>query len=54
MEKISPTRMNLLSRKSQIALAREGVQLLKFKREVFAVPVHGTCQTSHGETESIA
>ena len=34
MEKISPTRMNLLSRKSQLSLAREGVSLLKHKREV--------------------
>lgn len=34
MEKISPTRMNLLSRKSQLVLASEGVQLLKYKREV--------------------
>jgi len=34
MEKVSPTRMNLLSRKSQHALAREGVELLKHKREV--------------------
>jgi len=34
MEKISPTRMNLLSRKSQLALAHEGAQLLKYKREV--------------------
>lgn len=34
MEKISPTRMNLLSRKSQLVLAHEGVQLLKYKREV--------------------
>jgi len=34
MEKISPTRMNLLSRKSQHGLACEGVELLKHKREV--------------------
>ena len=34
MEKVSPTRMNLLSRKSQHAFAREGVELLKHKREV--------------------
>lgn len=34
MAKTSPTRMNLLSRKSQLSLAREGVQLLKHKREV--------------------
>ena len=33
MEKTSPTRMNLLSRKSQLGLAREGVDLLKHKRE---------------------
>ena len=33
MEKISPTRTNLLSRKSQLGLAREGVDLLKHKRE---------------------
>jgi len=33
MEKTSPTRMNLLSRKSQLVLAREGVDLLKHKRE---------------------
>lgn len=34
MEKVSPTRMNLLSRVSQRGLAREGVELLKQKREV--------------------
>ena len=34
MEKVSPTRMNLLSRKSQLGLAREGIELLKQKREV--------------------
>lgn len=34
MAKASPTRMNLLSRKSQLGFAREGVQLLKHKREV--------------------
>ena len=34
MEKVSPTRMNLLSRKSQHVLACEGVELLKHKREV--------------------
>ncbi len=34
MEKVSPTRMNLLSRKSQKNLASEGVELLKHKREV--------------------
>ena len=34
MAKISPTRMNLLARKSQLNLAREGVELLKHKREV--------------------
>ena len=34
MAKASPTRMNLLSRKSQLGLAGEGVQLLKHKREV--------------------
>jgi len=34
MEKISPTRMNLLSRKSQYGLASEGVELLRNKREV--------------------
>ncbi|MFC1539632.1 V-type ATP synthase subunit D [Candidatus Latescibacterota bacterium] len=33
MEKTSPTRMNLLSRKSQLVLASEGVELLKHKRE---------------------
>ena len=33
MEKTSPTRMNLLSRKSQLGLAGEGVELLKHKRE---------------------
>ena len=34
MEKVSPTRMNLLSRKSQLVLASEGIELLKHKREV--------------------
>jgi len=34
MEKVSPTRMTLLSRKSQKNLASEGVELLKHKREV--------------------
>ncbi len=34
MERISPTRMNLLSRKAQHKLAREGVGMLKQKREV--------------------
>ena len=34
MEKVSPTRMNLLSRKSQLGLAGEGMELLKQKREV--------------------
>ncbi len=34
MARVSPTRMNLLSRKSQLELAREGVALLKQKREV--------------------
>ena len=34
MEKVSPTRMNLLSRKSQHGFACEGVELLKHKREV--------------------
>ena len=34
MAKVSPTRMNLLSRKSQLGLAGEGIELLKHKREV--------------------
>jgi len=34
MAKVSPTRMNLLARKSQLELAMEGVALLKQKREV--------------------
>ena len=34
MAKASPTRMNLLSRKSQLELSREGIQLLKQKRDV--------------------
>ena len=34
MERVSPTRMNLLSRKAQHSLAHEGVELLKQKREV--------------------
>ena len=33
MENISPTRMNLLSRRSQIALALQGVELLRRKRD---------------------
>jgi V/A-type H+-transporting ATPase subunit D len=32
-ENLAPTRMNLLSRRAQIKLARDGVQLLKGKRE---------------------
>ncbi len=34
MARVSPTRMNLLSRKSQLGFAKEGIQLLKHKREV--------------------
>ena len=37
MEKTSPTRMNLLSRKSQLGLAHEGADLLKHKREVLLI-----------------
>ncbi|MFC1692076.1 V-type ATP synthase subunit D [Candidatus Latescibacterota bacterium] len=37
MEKTSPTRMNLISRKSQLGLAGDGVNLLKHKREVLMV-----------------
>lgn len=33
MENVSPTRMNLLARKGQVALARQGVDLLKKKRD---------------------
>lgn len=33
MEQVSPTRMNLLTRKAQIGLAKQGVDLLKKKRD---------------------
>lgn len=33
MEKVSPTRMNLLIKKDQIAIASEGLELLRSKRE---------------------
>ncbi len=33
MEKVSPTRMNLLIKKDQIAIAAEGLELLRSKRE---------------------
>jgi len=33
MEQVSPTRMNLIARKSQIKLAQQGVDLLKNKRD---------------------
>lgn len=33
MEQVSPTRMNLITRKAQIKLAQQGVELLKNKRD---------------------
>jgi len=57
MENISPTRMNLLSRRKQIALALQGIELLKRKRDALVnnfFKVARIASRSRRELESLA
>lgn len=46
MESVSPTRMNLLARKGQVSLARQGVDLLKKKRDALVSEFFGVVRNT--------
>lgn len=46
MENVSPTRMNLLARKGQVSLAKQGVDLLKKKRDALVSEFFGVVRNT--------
>ena len=46
MENVSPTRMNLLARKAQVSLAKQGVDLLKKKRDALVSEFFGVVRNT--------
>ncbi|HAD81117.1 MAG: hypothetical protein A2509_09010 [Candidatus Edwardsbacteria bacterium RIFOXYD12_FULL_50_11] len=46
MENVSPTRMNLLARKAQVSLAKQGVDLLKKKRDALVAEFFGVVRNT--------
>src|SRR5512137_1456180 len=53
MENVSPTRMNLLARKGQISLAKQGVDLLKKKRDALVAEFFAVVRTTLGARERL-
>jgi len=53
MENVSPTRMNLLARKAQISLAKQGVDLLKKKRDALVAEFFAVVRTTLGSRERL-
>lgn len=53
MENVSPTRMNLLARKAQVSLARQGVDLLKKKRDALVSEFFAVVRTNLGSRERL-
>lgn len=53
MENVSPTRMNLLARKGQVTLARQGVDLLKKKRDALVSEFFSVVRTNLGSRERL-
>ncbi|HBE72529.1 MAG TPA: V-type ATP synthase subunit D [candidate division Zixibacteria bacterium] len=53
MENVSPTRMNLLARKGQVSLARQGVDLLKKKRDALVSEFFSVVRTNLGSRERL-
>lgn len=53
MENVSPTRMNLLARKGQVALARQGVDLLKKKRDALVSEFFSVVRNNLGSRQRL-
>jgi len=53
MENVSPTRMNLLGRKAQVSLAKQGVDLLKKKRDALVTDFFVVVKNSLASRESL-
>jgi V/A-type H+-transporting ATPase subunit D len=53
MENVSPTRMNLLARKGQVSLARQGVDLLKKKRDALVSEFFSVVRTNLSSRERL-
>jgi V/A-type H+/Na+-transporting ATPase subunit D len=53
MENVSPTRMNLLGRKAQVSLAKQGVDLLKKKRDALVTDFFVVVKNSLAARESL-
>jgi len=53
MENVSPTRMNLLARKGQVVLARQGVDLLKKKRDALVSEFFAVVRTNLNSRERL-
>lgn len=53
MENVSPTRMNLLGRKAQVSLAKQGVDLLKKKRDALVTDFFVVVKNSLASREQL-
>jgi V/A-type H+-transporting ATPase subunit D len=53
MENVSPTRMNLLGRKAQVSLAKQGVDLLKKKRDALVTDFFVVVKNSLASRENL-
>lgn len=53
MENVSPTRMNLLARKGQVSLARQGVDLLKKKRDALVSEFFSVVRSNLGSRQRL-